>query len=214
MDKNAEKIAALAAKKQEVVAKLLTQLGSYTVKVYLCKDGENVEVPEAEHGHFFQDEVYCIDVKGEHHRYIVQWVGPRLPGDKISALREHMAKLTEYVYSPHEITRLTVTQGHEDDTLLKFFPNGFICHDGAYKPLAQIHDMVKSGAMYRVQGPFGETPQAIQQDELKCANLNSNEAFFVTKKDGSGCFAWMGEGASEDERAYCEKLAGIFNVPD
>jgi hypothetical protein len=75
-------------------------------------------------------------------------------------------------------------------------------------------DRVKSGSMFRVQGPFGETPQAIQQDEVLCKNLNSNEAFFVVKSDGSGCFAWMGEGATDSEKAYCEKLAGVFNVPD
>lgn len=101
MDKNAEKIAALAAKKQAVVAELLTKLGKYTVKVYLCKDGNNVEIPEAEHGHFFQDEVYCIDVQGESHRYLIQWIGPRLPGDKVSANREYMAKLTDYTFSPN-----------------------------------------------------------------------------------------------------------------
>lgn len=105
-------------------------------------------------------------------------------------------------------------QGHEDDTVLKFFPNGFICHDGAYKPHDQMLDTVKSGAMYRVQGPFGETPQAIQQDQLQASNLNSNEAFFVVKADGSGCFAWMGAGASDAEKAYCEKLAGVFNISD
>jgi len=25
---------------------------------------------------------------------------------------------------------VSVMQGHEDDTMLTFFPNGFVCHDG------------------------------------------------------------------------------------
>jgi len=49
----------------------MTKLGKNTVKVYQCKDGKNVEVPEAEHGFFYQDEVYVIDVQGESHRYLI-----------------------------------------------------------------------------------------------------------------------------------------------
>ena len=90
-DKHAEKIAAIAQQKQKVVAELLTKLGKYSVMVYLCKDGKNVEIPPAEFGHFYQDEVYAIDIKGEHHRYLIQWCGPRLPADKVSALRDHLA---------------------------------------------------------------------------------------------------------------------------
>lgn len=52
----------LAKQGREAVEKLFNKLGQYTVKVYLCKDGENVEIPEEEHGHFFKDEVYIIDV--------------------------------------------------------------------------------------------------------------------------------------------------------
>ena len=46
-------IAAVANKKREVVKTLLNKLGKYSVKVYLCKDGKNVELPEEDHGHFF-----------------------------------------------------------------------------------------------------------------------------------------------------------------
>jgi len=46
----------LAAKKREVVASLLSEIGSPAkVDVYLCKDNDpkaNI-LPESEHGHFF-----------------------------------------------------------------------------------------------------------------------------------------------------------------
>lgn len=58
----AEKASALATKKAEQIESLMTQLGDYTVKVYLCKDGQNIELPEEAHGFFFQNEVYLIDV--------------------------------------------------------------------------------------------------------------------------------------------------------
>lgn len=151
-----------------------------------------------------------IDVKGDH-RYLIQWVGPRLPGDQLSAYREYMAILTDHVYNPSEITRVTVMQGHEDDTLLKFFPNGFICHDGPYKPIAERLEQIKAdGALYKIQGPFGETPQAIQQDQIICEKLNSNEAFFVVGKGGDSSWYWIGEGASPEETEYAKKLGGIL----
>jgi hypothetical protein len=122
-----------------------------------------------------------------------------------------MNKLTNNVLSPREITRQTVMQGHEDDTLLKFFPNGFICHDGARMDIPSLHQKIKdNGCLYRVQGPFGEQPQAIQQDLVLAKNLNSNEAFFAVAKGGDAAFYWLGEGASEDESNYAKKLADIL----
>jgi len=43
----------LTSAKRKMVENLMTQLGDYTVKVYLNKDGKNQELPEAEYGHFF-----------------------------------------------------------------------------------------------------------------------------------------------------------------
>jgi hypothetical protein len=98
----------LAKQERGAAEKLFQKLGKHTVKVYLCKDDENVELPQEEHGHFFGDEVYCIDVQGEHHRYVVQWCGPRLAGDEVSAYREYTSKLTGGIFEPAKCTRLTV----------------------------------------------------------------------------------------------------------
>ena len=121
---------------------LIKKLGTnYTVKVYLCYEDkeEPVEIPKEDHGHFFQDEVYLVDIASTTSdlRYLVQWFGPRLPADKVSEYRKFMAFLTGGEYRPADWLRVTVMQGHEDDSLLKFFPAGFICHDGPYQPIAQ-----------------------------------------------------------------------------
>jgi len=201
----------VANKKREAVDKLLTKLGKYSVKVYLNQNDENVEIPEQEYGHFFQDNVYTIDVKGENHRYLVQWFGPRLPSDQVSEFRQYLNKLTDNIFSPREITRISVMQGHEDDTLLTFFPHGFICHDGPRLPFSERLEKIKSnGCLFKIQGPFGEKPQAIEQDQILCEKLNSNEAFFVVAKGGEACYYWIGEGASEDEAAYAQKLGAIL----
>jgi hypothetical protein len=68
---------------------------------------------------------------------MIQWFGPRLPSDEISRLRLHMDILTGGVFQPNIWTRVSVKQGHEDDTLLTFFKDGFVCHDGDYKPIAE-----------------------------------------------------------------------------
>jgi len=44
----------LATEKRKNVEALMTKLGGTpTVQVYLCKDGQNIEIPETEYGHFF-----------------------------------------------------------------------------------------------------------------------------------------------------------------
>lgn len=197
-------VAAIASKKREAMKHLLNKLGKYTVQVYLCKDGKNVELPEEDHGHFYQDEVYAIDIKGQYHRYLIQWFGPRLPGDQISEYRDYLAQLSNYEFIPSEITRTTVMQGHEDDSLLAFFPTGFICHDGPYQAYKQrVADIANSkGCMYRVSGPFDQKPRAIQQDLVVCKNLNSGDTFLIVDEENKKCFSWFGAGASPDEKKY------------
>lgn len=108
--------------------------------------------------------------------------------------------LTGGEFRPNEWTRVSVKQGHEDDTLLTFFENGFICHDGEYQTLAENEAKIaETGCLYKIQGPFGEKPQAIQQDNVKAENLNSNDAFFVVEAGGAHAWAWLGEGADESE---------------
>ena len=43
----------VANKKREAVDELLKKLGKYTCKVYLCRDGQNHEIPQEEYGHFY-----------------------------------------------------------------------------------------------------------------------------------------------------------------
>lgn len=43
----------VANTKRKMVENLMTQLGNYTVQVYLCQDNQNIPIPENEYGHFF-----------------------------------------------------------------------------------------------------------------------------------------------------------------
>jgi hypothetical protein len=53
-----------------------------------------------------------------------------MASDQVSAYRSYLDILTDYTFIPSEISRVSVMQGHEDDTMLTFFPDGFVCHDG------------------------------------------------------------------------------------
>jgi hypothetical protein len=54
----------VANEKRKNVDALMTKLGdgTPTVKVYLCKDDKNIELHETEYGHFFQGNVYLVDI--------------------------------------------------------------------------------------------------------------------------------------------------------
>jgi hypothetical protein len=159
---------------------LLNQLGNLEFyNVYLCKDGNLIEIPKEAHGHFFQDEIYLIDIKGSLHRYLLTWIGPRLSAGDVAPLSDYALKHTNYEMIVNEEVRMFVQQGHEDDTLLKFFPH-FIAHDGPHLSLQELNQKIMAnGAMYRVQGHYGMSPVAVQQDQMQAINLNSTESFLV-----------------------------------
>jgi len=83
--------------------------------------------------------------------------------EKVAIFRDYVDILTDYTHSSREISRVTCMQGHEDDTLLTFFPNGFVCHDGERKGsiAERLTALNTSGCFFRIMGPYGESPPAI-----------------------------------------------------
>lgn len=65
--------------------------------------------------------------------------------------------------------------------------------------------------MYRIQGPYGETPVATQQDLMKAENLNSTESFFVAQQGADHCWAWNGFGSSTGEKLFAARMSKILN---
>lgn len=60
-------------------------------------------------------------------------------------------------------------------------------------------------------GPYGETPQAIQQTEVLAKCLNSGESFALVAAGGAQVWSWKGSGSSDDEKAYSDKVCGIIS---
>ena len=88
--------------------------------VYVVYEGAPVKLHENDHGHFFSDEVYIIDLIGKQHRYVLTWMGPKLDASQIAQTSSHMDVITNYENSS-QITRQRVRRGHEDESLLSLF---------------------------------------------------------------------------------------------
>ena len=169
----------IANQQKQAAKELFDRLANYTMRVLVVEDGQPVAVKESEYGHFYAEDIYIIDLQGSAHRYVIMWMGPKLEAEQHTATSTYMDLVTNYENS-NSITRTRVRRGHEEESLLSLFPNGFVIHQGRRAPLNEKIDTLKrNGGMYRIQAPYGSAARAIEQSETKCSNLNSGDAFLV-----------------------------------
>ena len=159
----------------------------------------------------FSEELYIVDLKAKKHRYVLMWMGPKLDPEQYSYTSKYMDLITNYENS-NLITRSRVRRGHEEESLLSLFPNGFITYQG--KRTGHISDKIAQikaeGGLFRIQAPFGDSARAIEQTEVKCDKLNSGDAFIVAAKGGDSVYLWMGEGANQAEGSLGKKLFDVY----
>ena len=91
--------------------------------------GKPVLLDKSEWGHVYSEDIYIIDLKGKKHRYVLMWIGPKLEAEAYTATSTYMDLVTNYENS-NLITRQRVRRGHEEESLLSLFPDGFIIHHG------------------------------------------------------------------------------------
>jgi Gelsolin repeat len=205
----AAEVEKMANKQREAAKQLFDRLQSYEMDVYFCdwSSGQPYPLEKAEWGHFYSDDTYIIDLKGKNHRYIVMWIGPHLNFDQYTETSKFFDVLTNYVNS-QEITRQRVQRGHEEESLLSLFPNGFMIYQG--NRMGNLEEKVAAikhnGAMFRIQAPYGDSARAIEQPTIKCENLNSGDAYIISAPGGENVYLWMGEGANDAERNLGKKI--------
>ena len=126
-------------------------LQDYSMAVYVVENNQPILLPENEWGHFYSDDIYIIDLKGKRHRYVLMWMGPKLEAEQHTATSTYMDIITNYENS-NNITRTRVRRGHEEESLLSLFPNGFITHVGKRtSPIQDKLDHIRNnGAMLRI----------------------------------------------------------------
>ncbi len=132
------------------------------MNVYYIADDKPVLMKESEYGHFYSDDLYIIDLKGKKHRYVLMWMGPKLDPDQYTHTSKYMDIITNYENS-NLITRSRVRKGHEEESLLSLFPNGFITHVGKRMTVEdKFNHINQNGIMLRIQAPFGDAARAIE----------------------------------------------------
>jgi len=201
----------MANKEREAAKQLFDMLSHFSMDMYHVREGQPQLLDQGEWGHVFADDLYIVDLKGERHRYVLMWTGPKLDPEEYSATSRFMDMVTNYENS-NLITRNRVRRGHEEESLLSLFPNGFVVHLGARVPLGDKLAQVRQlGAMFRIQAPFGASARAIEQEQAVCASLNSGDAYIVISRGGYAAYLWLGEGANEpEEKLGRQLLDGLF----
>ena len=109
--------------------------------VYHVEDEKPVKLDQSEYGHFYSDDLYIIDLQGKKHRYVLMWMGPKLNSLELSHTTKYMDIITNYENSSN-ITRTRVRKGHEEESLLSLFPNGFLIHQGKHRPNTQKNEEI------------------------------------------------------------------------
>ncbi len=97
------------------------------MKVFHIDNEKPTELKPEEFGSFFSDDLYIIDLQGKKHRYVLLWMGPKLNALQVSETSRYMDIVTNYENS-NLITRSRVRKGHEEESLLSLFPEGFITY--------------------------------------------------------------------------------------
>lgn len=146
-------ISELANKQLKAASLLMDQLGSnYTVTVYRANDdfksATKIEDPY-EAGKFFRDNCYVIDVKSASHRYNIIWDGFAMPAHTYARVNEYIIQQQlsgGLLESNQSLSRVSACQEGED--FLQFFPKGFVVLNGKYKPMAELDESLKQGAMF------------------------------------------------------------------
>ena len=92
---------------------MLDQLGKdYKVAVYVLEGFTKpvkIEDPR-EHGKFFAEAVYAVDIQGATHRYIICWQGPKIGGEQIAMTSEAMDILCNHELGS-DMSRARVNKG-------------------------------------------------------------------------------------------------------
>jgi hypothetical protein len=111
--------------------------------MYHVDNDKPVLLAKEEWGHFFSDDLYIIDLKGKKHRYVLMWMGPKLDAKEYADTSKYMDIITNYENS-NLITRSRVRKGHEEESLLSLFPQGFMTYIGKKVLVSEKKQQIKA----------------------------------------------------------------------
>ena len=213
-DQDMSAVAAQQVKAKQLMFDKLGPIEQVQKTVYFVESDYYTLTPitdPRENGKFFAESCYVIHLKSPTHQYFINWLGPRTLSVNISKMATAQDSLTDGVLTS-DMTRMRVKKGHEDESMLAFFPEGFLILDEARIPMDDWYAKVNStGVMFRVQAPFGEGARAIEQNERNSMYLNSGDSFTVIT--ASAGYVWQGIGSSDVEVAAAQKVFSNVITP-
>lgn len=158
-------MAAQQVKAKELMLEKLGPLENAVKKVFHVGDDWKTmtEVTDPrENGKFFAESCYVVHLKSPTHEYFINWMGPKVLTENMAKMNTGMDALTNFELT-NKMTRIRLRKGHEDETFLSFFPDGFAILDEARIPMDEWYaKTAASGVLFRVQAPYGEGVRAIE----------------------------------------------------
>lgn len=168
-----------------------------------CNELTKIE-NSAEFGHFFDEEVYCIDIKGSEHRYSVIWQGKKIDSGLNSRCTETITQQLFDGCIDSSMTKASVRQCQEPESLLTFFPDGFYILNGKRVDMGDAVTKIKEGSLFAVMAPYGAGIRIIQQNTVSASRLNPHHVYTATLNEIG--VLWMGQKACDNERAMGHKV--------
>jgi hypothetical protein len=167
-----------------------------SIKTYVIVDDELVEIDESENGHFYEDNVYIVDVNDSHdRRYLYLWVGNKKSFQDLQYNEKYFGELTEYTIGDDTV-RVRMRKGKEPAQFIALFEDGIVLHEGE----RGVENTEKQ--VFCVFSPFGKHIKAMEINISENLYFNSGNVYYLITPDNTKVYKWIGNGSNESERNY------------
>lgn len=194
--------------------------GSGTVKIWRIEKFRKVDVPEKEHGVFYEGDCYVIlytyQVKKYEKHIIYYWQGLKSSTDEKGASAIIAQQIDDEMGgSPVQVR---VVQNKEPEHFLRVFKGRMIVMKGGIESgfrkrsnsQSEQSKVAEGVQLFHIRGTTEFNTRAVEVIG-RAASLNSNDVFLLRTEEKA--FMWEGSGASEDEKEFAEVVAD-YAAPD
>ncbi|XP_038572707.1 scinderin like a [Micropterus salmoides] len=183
--------------------------GSGKVKIWRVEGGDKVPVKPSTYGQFFGGDCYLVlysySVGGREKHIIYTWQGQKCTKDELAASAFLTVNLDDSMGGV--ATQVRVTQGQEPPHLVSVFKDkplviylgGTSRESGESKP--------GSTRLFHIRQSSNKAIRAVEV-EPTASSLNTNDVFVL--KSPESLFLWKGKGATPEEMAAAEYVAGLL----
>nr|XP_027221280.1 gelsolin, cytoplasmic-like [Penaeus vannamei] len=189
--------------------------GSGKIEIWRVEDFELQPVDEGTHGFFFGGDSYVIkytyEVNGQEKYIIYFWQGIASSQDEKASSAIHAVRLDNELNG--KAVQVRVVQGYEPAHFLRMFKGRLVVFlGGKASGFKNVHDHDTYDAdgtrLFRVRGTCDFDTRAIQMAE-EASSLNGDDVFVLETPGAT--YLWIGQGASEEEKAMGARVAELVS---